>query len=101
MVQSAHLVGVRIDLGRLVVDDGVVGPGVPVAHDHLPELVRAVVTQVVLQVVFVAEVGGGEAAFAAVQAAAIQAGACAVEGEQWKVGSERPFAGAALCPPPS
>ncbi|MPM80267.1 hypothetical protein SDC9_127314 [bioreactor metagenome] len=58
VVQAAHLVGVGIDLGHLVVDDGVVRPGVPVAHDHFHELVGAVIAQIVLQMFFVAEVRG-------------------------------------------
>lgn len=71
----------------------------PVTHSVVAGVRRSIAAASDLHAVrrslraFAAEVDSAEAALAAVQAAAIQAGACAVEGEQWKVGSERPFAG--------
>ena len=58
VVERADLGRVGEEAGGLVGDDGVVGPGGPMAHHDLDELVGAVVAQVVLEMLVLAEVGG-------------------------------------------
>ena len=48
VVEAMNLVGIGEQAGRLVLDDGVVLPGVPMAEHDLHELVGAVVAQVVI-----------------------------------------------------
>ena len=58
VLERLHLGRVGEEAGAAVGHDRVVGPGRPMAHDDLDELVGAVVAQIVLQMLVLAEVRG-------------------------------------------
>ena len=58
VVDAAHLIAMREQAGFLVLHDGIVIPGRPMAHDDFHELIGAIVTTVVFGVDVLAHVQG-------------------------------------------